>query len=52
MTIGPDIAEAIDEVGTSFIIVRDSGNVTGEYLYFKPNAQVTKPFIATPTSIQ
>jgi hypothetical protein len=45
MTIGPDIEEAIDEVGTSFTIIRDSGNVTGEYLYFKPNQQVTKPFI-------
>jgi len=45
MTIGPDIEEAINEVGTAFTIIRDAGNVTGEYLYFKPNAQVTKPFI-------
>jgi hypothetical protein len=45
MTIGPDIEEAINEAGTAFTIIRDSGNVTGEYLYYKPNAQVTKPFI-------
>lgn len=45
MTIGPDIKEAIDEVGVSFIVIRDSGNVNGGYLIFKPNAQVTKPFI-------
>jgi len=45
MTIGPDIKEAIVEVGTKFTIVRDSGNVTGEYLTSASNAQVTKPFI-------
>lgn len=45
MTIGPDIEEALDEVGTVITIVRQSGNVTGETIYFKPNAQVTKPFI-------
>jgi hypothetical protein len=45
MTIGPDIKEAITEVGVSFTVIRDSGNVDGGYLIFKPNAQVTKPFI-------
>ena len=40
MTIGPDIKEAIVEVGTKFTIVRDSGNVTGEYLTSASNAQV------------
>lgn len=45
MTIGPDIEEVLEEVGTSFTILRDSGNVTGEYLDFEPNSQVTKPFI-------
>jgi len=45
MTIGPDIKEAIVEVGTRFVIERDSGDITGEYLNFKSNAQVTKPFI-------
>ncbi len=45
MTIGPDIKEVLSEVGVKYLIVRDSGNVTGEYLTYKPNAQVTKPFI-------
>ena len=45
MTIGPDIKEAINEVGVSFTVIRDSGNVDGGWLIFKPNAQVTKPFI-------
>lgn len=45
MTIGPDIKEAIVEVGTQFTILRDSGNISGEYLTHKSNAQVTKPFI-------
>lgn len=45
MTIGPDIKEAIQEVGTKFSIIRESGNITGEYLTHASNAQVTKPFI-------
>ena len=45
MTIGPDIKEAIVEVGIGFTVIRDSGNVSGEYLTSKSNAQVTKPFI-------
>jgi hypothetical protein len=45
MTIGPDIKEAIEEVGLKYTILRDVGNITGEYLTYKPNAQVTKPFI-------
>ena len=45
MTIGPDIKEAIVEVGTGFTIIRDAGNIEGEYLTHKSNAQVTKPFI-------
>ena len=45
MTIGPDIAEALNEVGTSFTIKRASGDVSGGYLDFSPNTQVTKPFI-------
>jgi hypothetical protein len=45
MTIGPDIEEVLDEVGTSYTILRDSGNVTGEKTYYKSNSQVTKPFI-------
>jgi hypothetical protein len=45
MTIGPDIEEVLEEVGTGFTILRDSGNVSGEFLDFEPNSQVTKPFI-------
>ena len=45
MTIGPDIKEVLSEVGTAFTIKRDSGDVTGEYLDYTPNTQVTKPFI-------
>jgi len=45
MTIGPDIKEAIVEVGTKYTIVRDAGNITGNYLDYESNAQVTKPFI-------
>jgi hypothetical protein len=45
MTIGPDIKEAIVEVGTKFSIIREGGNITGEYLTHASNAQVTKPFI-------
>jgi len=45
MTIGPDIKEAIVEVGLAYTIIRDSGNVAGNFLTAKPNEQVTKPFI-------
>jgi hypothetical protein len=45
MTIGPDIKEVLSEVGTAFTIKRDSGDITGEFLDFSPNTQVTKPFI-------
>ena len=45
MTIGPDIKEVILEVGDPITILRDAGNVTGEYVKLTLNAQVTKPFI-------
>jgi len=45
MTIGPDIKEAIQEVGATFHVLRDGGNLSGEWLDISPNAQVTKPFI-------
>lgn len=45
MTIGIDIKEVLIEEGTSFTILRDSGNITGEYLDYETNEQVTKPFI-------
>lgn len=45
MTIGPDIEEALDEVGIAIIIDPAGTPILGEYIYYKPNAQVTKPFI-------
>jgi len=45
MSIGPDIKDVLREVGVSYTILRDAGNITGEYIFTKSNAQVTKPFI-------
>ena len=45
MSIGPDIKEAIVEVGISYTIIRDSGNITDNWMTAKANEQVTKPFI-------
>jgi len=45
MTIGPDIKEVIEEVGVAITLLRGSGDITGEWLDFEPNSQVTKPFI-------
>jgi len=45
MSFGPDIKEVLQDIGTSITILRDAGNVTGEYVYYKTNRQVTKPFV-------
>lgn len=45
MSIGPEIKEVLQEVGATYTILRDGGNVTGEKTYYKTNSQVTKPFI-------
>jgi len=45
MSIGPDIKEALTEVGASFTIKRDGGDVAGGYFDIIANTQVTKPFI-------
>lgn len=45
MTLGDDYKEVIYEIGSQFTIIRDSGNVSGEFVRIKLNAQVTKPFI-------
>lgn len=45
MTLAADIKEVIAEIGTSITILRDGGNITGEYIHSKINKQVTKPFI-------
>jgi len=45
MGIGADIKAVFQDVGTGITIVRDSGHVSGEYIDFTLNRQVTKPFI-------
>ena len=45
MSVGIDIKDAIAEVGGKITIIRDSGNITNEYILTKANTQVTKPFI-------
>lgn len=44
MSIGPDIKEVLEEIGSPFTILRTT-TISGEYLRHKPNKQVTKPFI-------
>ena len=43
MGVGTDIKEALVEVGAAYTILRDSGNVSGEYGLLEFSAQVTKP---------
>jgi hypothetical protein len=43
--IGLDIKDMLEDVGTPFDIIRDTGNISDGYLLYKTNAQVTKPFI-------
>lgn len=43
--IGADIKEVYEEIGTAVTVLRDVGNVSGEYIDFELNRQVTKPFI-------
>ena len=45
MSISLDIKLVLQEIGTSFVIKRDSGDVAGGYLDYEMNRQVTKPFI-------
>lgn len=45
MSFGPDIKELLEELGVAYTILRDGGDVAGEYLVYKINRQVTKPFI-------
>lgn len=45
MSIGTDIKDVWAEVGISYTILRDGGNITGEYGDIDTNAQITKPFI-------
>ncbi len=45
MTVGEDIKEALQDIGSLITIFRDSGNLSGEYVDTETNAQVTKPFV-------
>ena len=45
MSTGQDIKEALADIGPTITIIRDSGNIAGEYVDYETNAQVTKPFI-------
>jgi hypothetical protein len=43
--VGVDIKDAYREVGVAVTFLRDSGNLSGEYVDISLNSQVTKPFI-------
>ena len=43
MSVGDDIKEAIADVGSTYTIVRDAGNISGEYGLLEFSSQVTKP---------
>jgi len=43
MSVGDDIKDAITEVGSAYTILRDSGNVSGEYGLLEYSSMVTKP---------
>lgn len=45
MGIASGIKRAIEKVGTAYTVIRDSGNISGEFLDYDVNRQVTKPFI-------
>jgi len=45
MSFGADIKEMLWDIGTPFTILRDSGNISGEYINLEVNSQATKPFI-------
>ena len=43
MSIGIDIKDVLEEVGSSYSIIRDAGNISGEYGDIMFSSQVTKP---------
>ena len=43
MSIGPDIKDALNEVGVEYVIIRDSGNISGEIGTLEASSQTTKP---------
>lgn len=45
MGVGDKIKVAHEKVGLTFTVLRDSGNISGEYAIIEENRLVTKPFI-------
>jgi len=46
MSLGPEIKDVLEQIGTSYMILRpNSGELGTEYLDYEMNRQVTKPFI-------
>ena len=45
MSTGQDIKEALADIGPTITIIRDDGDIVGEYVDYETNSQVTKPFI-------
>ena len=49
MTIGPDLKEAISEIGVTIDIYKTNGSsydtISDEHILYKDNSQATKPFI-------
>jgi len=43
MSIGDDIRDTLVEVGAAYTIIRDAGNVSGEYCDYSLTSQATKP---------
>jgi len=43
MSIGDDIRDTLVEVGAAYTIIRDTGNVSGEYCDYSLTSQATKP---------
>jgi len=45
-SIGESIKKTYRKIGTEIMMIRDTGNVSGEYIDSETNKQVTKPFVA------
>jgi hypothetical protein len=43
MSVGIDIKEALEEVGIAYTILRDDGDISGEYGLLEASSQTTKP---------
>ena len=43
MSVGDDIKEAIVDVGSTYTVIRDDGDISGEYALLEYSSQVTKP---------